>query len=326
MERFDVIVVGGGAAGLFCAIEAGKRGRSVAVLEHNETVGRKIRISGGGRCNFTNIHTTPANFISANPHFAKSALARYRPEDFISLVEKHGIAYHEKKLGQLFCDGSAQEIIDMLVYECRAVGVEIKCGCRVRSVVREDDFVVETSRGVFNSSSLVVATGGLSIPTLGASDFGYKIARQFGLKIQPTRPALVPLTLTQELLAELKSLSGVSVDAVASCDGAEFRENILFTHRGLSGPAILQVSSYWRRGDIVTLDLVPGIDVDEMMAAINDGDMELDNLLARFLPRRFAHTWCDLFVGSRPVKRFSESELREILHDSASLAASTGRD
>ncbi|HEY0006243.1 MAG TPA: NAD(P)/FAD-dependent oxidoreductase [Pyrinomonadaceae bacterium] len=315
MKRFDVIVIGGGAAGLFCAIEAGKRGRSVLVLEHNESVGKKIRISGGGRCNFTNLYTSPANFISSNPHFCKSALARYTPADFVALVEKHGIRYHEKKLGQLFCDGSAQLIIKMLLEECRLAGVEVLCHCFVRGVIRDSSFVIETNRGDFTSQSLVVATGGLSIPTLGASDFGYRLAQQFGLKTRETRPALVPLTFATGKLERLKQLSGISVDAVASCNGAEFRENILLTHRGLSGPAILQVSSYWKEGDAVTLDLLPQRDAYEILSANRHNGLELASLLSRFLPRRFAQAWCELFAPPAPFGQLTETELRRIAQE-----------
>ena len=240
----DVIVIGGGAAGLYCALWAGRRGRSVLVLEHNGRVGRKIEISGGGRCNFTNVHTAPENFLSENPDFARSALARHTPEDFIALVERHRIAYHEKKLGQLFCDGSSRQIVNMLLEECAAAGAEVLTNCRVGEVGKADLFVVETSRGRFESESLVLATGGLSIPKLGATDFSYRVARQFGLKVVRPEPALVPLTLGPEELAAFKPLSGVSVPASVSCRGAEFAENFLVTHRGLSGPAILQISSY----------------------------------------------------------------------------------
>lgn len=308
----DVVVVGGGAAGLFCAAEAGKRGRRVVVVEHNAEVGRKIRISGGGRCNFTNLHTTHANFLSANPHFCKSALARYTPSDFISLVKRHGIAYHEKKLGQLFCDGSAQQITDMLVAECRAAGVEILNGCTVSRVSKDSSFQTKTSRGLYASSSLVIATGGLSIPQLGATDFGYRLARQFGLRIRPTRPALVPLTFAPARLKPLESLSGISVDAVARCGGAEFRENILLTHRGLSGPAILQVSSYWEPGEQVTLNLLPQNSALDLLMSKRQSDIELKNLLAQVLPRRFAQGWCELWEGSRPIRQYSETQLREI--------------
>ena len=318
MQKWDVTVIGGGAAGLFCAIEAGKRGRSVLVLEHNETVGKKIRISGGGRCNFTNTYTTPENFVSANPHFCKSALARYTPADFIALVETHGIAYHEKKLGQLFCDGSAQQIIDLLLRECLAAGVEALCNCQVLEVSKANDtrqFSITTNQGGFTCSSLVIATGGLSIASLGATDFGYRIARQFGLRIEETRPALVPLILTGEMQRQLTSLSGVSIDALVSCQAAEFRENILITHRGLSGPAILQISSYWQPGEPVSINLLPEQDVLEILTRSSSGDssgIELANLLSRYLPRRFAEIWCELYAASRPLKQYNESQLGDI--------------
>lgn len=309
MKRFDVIVIGGGAAGLFCAIEAGKRNRRTVVLEHNESVGKKIRISGGGRCNFTNVHAAPQNYISANPHFCKSALARYAPTDFIKLVERHRIRYHEKKLGQLFCDGSAQQIIDMLVEECRAARVEIRCRCRATKVERSDEFIVETNQETFVAPSLVIATGGLSIPPLGAGDFAYRLARQFDLKIIPTRPGLVPLKVDSAEWSRLKELSGVSIEAVARSGDAEFRENVLLTHRGLSGPAILQVSSYWRACEEIILDLLPGVDAREFLSARRRSEIELANLLAQILPRRFAHAWCDVFAPSRPMKRYTDAEL-----------------
>jgi hypothetical protein len=308
----DVIIIGGGAAGLFCAIEAGKRGRSVLVLEHAGQVGKKIAISGGGRCNFTNIHTSAANFISANPHFTKSALARYTPADFIALVERHGIAYHEKKLGQLFCDGSSRQIINLLLAECRDAGVEIRCNCQVRRVERTDKFLLETDQGTFASRSLVIATGGLSIPQLGATDFGYRIARQFDLRLEPLRPALVPLTLHAQLLARLVALSGVSLDALANCGDAEFRENILVTHRGLSGPAILQVSSYWRPGDVIRLNLLPDADALELLLEHQHSEIDLANLLGRHLPRRFALEWCKLYAPSRPLRQFTERERESV--------------
>ena len=308
----DVIIIGAGAAGLFCAIEAGKRGRRVLVLEHSERVGKKIAISGGGRCNFTNIHTSPANFLSANPHFCKSALARYTPADFIALVEKHGIKYHEKKLGQLFCDQSSQEIIDMLLSECVEAGVEISCGAQVRRVSREPGFTVATNHGSYNASSLVNATGGLSIAQLGATDFGYSVARQFGLKIEPPRPALVPFTLSSAIQRQLSSLSGISLDALVGFEGTEFRENILITHRGLSGPAILQISLYWEPGTPIVINLLPDADILEVLGDKQNSEIELANLLAQFWPRRFAKAWCDLYVPSRPLKQFNGRELAEI--------------
>jgi predicted Rossmann fold flavoprotein len=346
MQEWDVIVIGAGAAGLFCAGEAGKRGRKVLVIEHADRVGKKIAISGGGRCNFTNTGTGPDNFVSRNPHFCKSALARYTPADFIALVEKHGIAYHEKKLGQLFCDGSSQQIIDMLLRECHDAAVEIRCGCQVLQVARQVDrhessaerlFMLQTNQGTFHSSSVVIATGGLSIAPLGATDFGYRIARQFGLRIEETRAGLVPLTLPAQILKALAALSGVSIDALVTCpESPSFRENILITHRGLSGPAILQVSNYWRTGESISINLLPDEDVMEIISAarIIEGDLapgsarssapsatetrghssriELVNLLSRYLPRRFAQAWCDLYGGSRPLRQYNSKELQEI--------------
>lgn len=321
----DVVVIGGGAAGLFCAIEAGKRGRSVVVLEHSERIGKKIAISGGGRCNFTNLNTSAENFISANPHFCKSALARYTPADFVALVEKHGIAYHEKKLGQLFCDGSSSSIIEMLLAEASAAKVAINCGSTVRSVsklsapalagessARKELFRVETANETFVSQSLVIATGGLSIPPLGATDFGYRIARQFGLRIQEARPALVPFTLSQQTLHELSPLSGVSIDASVSCRGHQFRENILITHRGLSGPAILQISSYRLPGLPVTINLLPDHNALELLSEQENREIELANFISQFLPRRFAHAWCALNFPSQPLKRYTPRQLADI--------------
>jgi len=312
VREWDVIVIGGGAAGLFCAFHAGRRGRRVLVLEHAERVGKKIGISGGGRCNFTNVHTTAENFISANPHFAKSALARYTPADFVALVEKHGISYHEKKLGQLFCDGSSRQIIDLLLDECREAGVEVRCRCEVREVRRNGSFMLETSQGSFTASALVVATGGLSIPTLGATDFGYRLARQFGLRIEEPRPALVPFTLAPQVLSRLAALSGVSLDALVGCRGKEFRENVLITHRGLSGPAVLQISSYWRPGDAVSINLLPDEDALAMLTREREAESELVNLLARRLPRRFAQAWCELYAPSKRLKQYDGRELQDI--------------
>ena len=384
MHEWDVIVIGAGAAGLFCAIEAGKRGRRVLVIEHADRVGKKIAISGGGRCNFTNTSVSADNFVSRNPHFCKSALARYTPADFISLVEKHGIAYHEKKLGQLFCDGSSQQIIGMLLRECREARVEIRCGCEVRQVGRsepsaersfialpqksrpdgnevsttcvsrwdkanfnrnesvfdpsayadgtdsvpretfegERSFMLQTNQGTFHSSAVVIATGGLSLAPLGATDFGYRIARQCGRRIEETRAGLVPLTLPAQILKALAPLSGVSIDALVTChESPSFRENILITHRGLSGPAILQVSNYWRPGESISINLLPDEDVLEIISAarIIEGDssgpssrIELVNLLSRYLPRRFAQAWCDLYVASRPLQQYNDRDLQKI--------------
>lgn len=307
-RQFDVIVLGAGAAGLFCALEAGKRGRRVAVLERSERPGKKILISGGGRCNFTNLYCTPENFLSANPHFAKSALARFTPRDFIALVEKHGIAYHEKTLGQLFCDGSAQEILGMLEAECRAAGVRVFTSQRVAEVTKGTEFVARTEGEEFAANALVVATGGLSIAKMGATGFGYELARQFGLSIVPTRPALVPLILGRKEQKEYCDLAGVSAEVVARANGAAFREKMLITHRGLSGPAILQVSSYWKRGKPVVLDLAP----DRVITrAVQDAKYRnLPEVVAAFqgsLPRRFAERW----VESHEPESFSNASLEK---------------
>ena len=324
--KTDVIVIGGGAAGLMCAFEAGRRGRRVVVLEHNERVGRKIEISGGGRCNFTNVDASARNFISRNPHFAKSALARYTPADFVALVERHRIKYHEKKLGQLFCDGSSRAIVDMLLAECAAAGVVVRTGCRVDGVRRDELFRVGTSQGEFESESVVVATGGLSIPKLGATDFGYRVARQFGLKVVQPEPALVPLTLAQRDLASFQTLSGVSVPAVVRTDGAEFAENLLVTHRGLSGPAVLQISSYWSRGEELSVDLLPGSDARALLGRKRADGAELANALGQHLPRRFAQVWAELFAPPRPLRTYTDAEVEATaarLHDWRILPAGT---
>jgi predicted Rossmann fold flavoprotein len=314
MQSWDVIIIGGGAAGLFCSITAGQRRRRVLVLEHADRIGKKIAISGGGRCNFTNLHSNPGSFLSANPHFCKSALARYTPTDFISLVERHGIAYHEKKLGQLFCDGSSQQIIDMLLHECEAAGVEVRCKAEVLKInqLPEELFELETTIGSHQCTSLVIATGGISIPPLGATDFGYRIAKQFGLQLEQPRPALVPLTLPTDIQKRLTPLSGVSVDVLVSCNGSEFRENLLITHRGLSGPAILQISSYWRPGQSLTINLLPEHDALERLTRERGAEIELASLLARYLPKRFARAWCELFAPSRPLKQYDSAALKRI--------------
>jgi len=284
----DVIVLGGGAAGLFAAATAGRRGRKVLVIERNREPGRKILISGGGRCNFTNLHGGPEHFLSNNPHFARSALARYTPQDFIALVERYGIAYHEKTLGQLFCDGSSRQILDMLLAECDGAHVEIVTGCEVASVGR--GFTVRTSHGTFTSDSLIVATGGLSIAKLGATDLGYRIAADFGLAVAAPRPALVPLVLPAEDRRRWSDLAGVAASVEARAGGAAFREHMLFTHRGLSGPAILQASSYWRDGQAVEIDLLPGVDLErDLRRRRDDGDTQTTrSALAQHLPRRLA--------------------------------------
>ena len=288
------MILGGGAAGLFCAIEAGKRGRRVAILEHADRIGKKILISGGGRCNFTNIHTTAGNFISANEHFAKSALARFTPEDFLALVRKHRIAYHEKTLGQLFCDNAASDITSMLETECRATGVQTFVNTRVLEVQRTTEFVLCSNAEEFRAPVLVVATGGLSIPKMGATAFGYELARKFGHKIEATRPGLVPLVFNRTDNRRYAELAGVSAEVIASCGRQSFREKMLFTHRGLSGPAILQISSYWKEGETIQLDLAPGRDATAALRAVSHRDAnEVRNALQEFLPKRMATRWLE---------------------------------
>jgi len=303
------IIIGAGAAGLMCAIEADKRGRKVLVIEHAEKVGKKILISGGGRCNFTNIYAKPENFLSNNPHFCKSALARFTPQDFISLVNKHKIKYHEKKLGQLFCDGSSKEIIDMLLKECKDAGVEILVNCKVSKINKNNNFTVKTNLGEFTSDSLVIATGGVSIPKMGATDFGYKIAKQFGLRLTEIWPGLVPLTWNKKELKLFADLSGVSVDSIVSYNNVSFRENILFTHIGLSGPAILQISSYWNKGEPLTINLLPDKNISDELLANISSRMQLDNFLSMCLPKRFAEKWCEIFFPSKPVNQLKEKDI-----------------
>lgn len=313
VRRADVIVIGAGAAGLMCAIAAGRRGRRVVVLEKGDRIGRKILISGGGRCNFTNLKVAASNFISRNPHFCKSALARFTPADFIALVERHGIAYHEKKLGQLFCDGSAKEIVAMLKSECDAAGVEIITGCDVSGVEKRDLFAVATSSGSFEADSLVIATGGLTVPKI-ATDFGFRVARQFGVAVTSLMPALVPFSLSGDGWEALAALSGVSIDAIVTCGTASFRENILFTHKGLSGPAILQISSHWKPGERVFLNLTPhGPIEDELLRAKRRGDKtELKNFLARTFPRSFAEFFCGRYVPSKPLNQCADKDLENL--------------
>lgn len=283
---FDVVVLGGGAAGLMCAMRAGQRGRRVLVLDHAEKVGKKILISGGGRCNFTNRDARPEAFLSANPHFCKSALARYTQHDFIALVNRHRIAWHEKTLGQLFCDGSARQIVKMLLEECAAVGVDVRVAHKVTRVEKSDRFTVTTDHGDFSASSVVLATGGLSIPKMGATGFAHEVARHFKLRVTETRPALVPLTLP------VPEISGVSLEVEARCGRARFREALLFTHRGLSGPAILQVSSYWKPGQQIVVDLLPDVDAGSFLKERKRTrpKAELRTILTEVLPQRLAQS------------------------------------
>jgi predicted Rossmann fold flavoprotein len=314
MIGHDVIILGAGAAGLMCAAVAGARGQRVLVLEQARHPAEKIRISGGGRCNFTNLHTSPANFLSNNPQFCRSALSGYSQRDFIALVESYGIAYHEKTRGQLFCDGSSQQIIDMLLEECRKARVQLKLGARISAVSKDESgFAVVTDQGEFRGRSLVVATGGPSIPKMGSSGFGYKVAEQFGLKIVPPRAALVPLTFGASL-APFKELSGVSVDAVVSCGKTRFDEALLFTHRGLSGPAILQISSYWRESLDIVVDMAPEIDVLARLKKIR-GDhprQEMATALTDVLPKRLARTIADVIAGPERIADFSDARLMEV--------------
>ncbi|HEY9870983.1 MAG TPA: NAD(P)/FAD-dependent oxidoreductase [Candidatus Obscuribacterales bacterium] len=314
MTDFDVIVIGAGGAGMMCAIEAGRRGRRVALLDHATRLGRKILISGGGRCNFTNIYASPANYVSNNPHFCKSALSRYTPDDFIALVKRHRIAFHEKKLGQLFCDGSAQQIVDMLVDECRSAGAVFRLECQVRDVRKDGRFSIQTNHGRYTCDSLVIATGGLSVPQTGATGFGYDMARRFALKIVDPQPALDGFVFTQRQLKELAELAGVSIDTIVSCNSASFRENILFTHCGLSGPASLQASLYWNKGDTVTIDLLPEFDLYRwLLERRKEGTRtQLKNLLAELLPKRFAEKFCELFVPSHPLVKYSDRQIESI--------------
>ena len=309
----DALVIGAGAAGLMCALAAGRRGLRVRVLDHANKVGKKILMSGGGRCNFTNTGATPANYLSANPHFCKSALARYTPWHFIELVERHGIAYHEKELGQLFCDESSKQIVAMLLAECADAGVEILTHCAIERVEHADAgrFRLYTALGRFEAPSLVVASGGLSIPSMGASGFGYQLAQQFGHAVLPTRAGLVPLTLSGKHAERLHDLAGVAMPVEARCNNASFRNFLLVTHRGISGPAILQISNYWQPGDALDLDLLPGQDADALLRDWQQSrrDAELKTLLAEVLPKRFAQRLCEHWLGSKPLRQYAPREL-----------------
>jgi predicted Rossmann fold flavoprotein len=320
-DKYDVIVLGAGAAGLMCAMEAGKRGRRVLVLERADRIGKKILISGGGRCNFTNLHTSPENFLSANRHFAKSALARYTPADFVRLVEKHRIPYHEKKLGQLFCDRAASDITAMLEQECRDAGVEIRCNTKVKEVrkreaLKDGQFTVQAEDASFGAPRLVVATGGLSIAKIGATSFGYDLARQFGLKIVPPRAALVPLVFSDRDRKRWCDLAGVSTEVVASTHGAKrnttqaFRENMLFTHHGMSGPAILQISSYWDGKQPIHFDLAPDRNLNADLRTRGHRDQLSWKLLLReVLPRRLADRWLETYpLAGTNERAFADAE------------------
>ncbi|MGC1031890.1 NAD(P)/FAD-dependent oxidoreductase [Pantoea agglomerans] len=322
MEQFDVIIIGAGAAGLFCAAQAGQRGRRVLLLDNGKKPGRKILMSGGGRCNFTNLYTEPAAYLSHNPHFCKSALARYTQWDFIDLVNRHGIAWHEKTLGQLFCDDSAQQIVDLLLAECDKGNVTLRLRSEVLSVARDESgYTLQLNGSTVQAEKLVIASGGLSMPGLGASPFGYKIAEQFGLSVFPTRAALVPFTLHKPLLEQLQTLSGVALETTIDAqDGTRFKEAMLFTHRGLSGPAVLQISSYWLPGEFVTIDLSPATPLEAFLTAQREAhpNLSLKNSLAKILPKRLVEVLQALKVVPditlKQLNSKQQTELAQTLH------------
>jgi hypothetical protein len=319
VPAFDAIVIGAGAAGMMCAATAGERGRRVLLIDHYPKVGEKIRISGGGRCNFTNVHATHRNYLSQNPDFCRSALARYTPRDFVALIERHGIKWHEKTLGQLFCDESSTQVIEMLRAECAGGGVEWWQPCEVREVRQASGgFEIDTERGMASAPSLVIATGGLTVPKIGATPFAYRIAEQFGLAIVPPRAALVPLSFHPEFLARYGDLAGVSIDAEVSCAGGRFRESLLFTHRGLSGPSILQASSYWQqayRDEPIRINLLPGFNVREWLAAERRSRALASTVLAERLPRRFAQLWAGAHKLDVPMAQLSDRALEQAARD-----------
>jgi predicted Rossmann fold flavoprotein len=308
----DVIIIGAGASGLMCAIECGKRGRSVLVIDHVERTGSKIRVAGGGRCNFTNLNLTPDHYLSRNPNFCRSALARFMPRDILSLVEKHHITYYEKEMGQMFCVKSAREIITALEQECCQVGVEIRLSCRVSDINHAGVFTVKTSEGSYSSDSLVIATGGLSYSKLGASGFGHELARKFKLKVTQVKPALVPFVFQGRDQKVFKGLAGIAFDTTVSIGRKKFRGNILFTHRGLSGPAALQASLYWEPGEPLLIDLFPALNIHRVFLSARQSKMELHTLLSGHLPKRFVQTWCDHMIISKPINQCSDKELKSI--------------
>jgi predicted Rossmann fold flavoprotein len=315
LRSTDIVIIGAGAAGLMCALTAAARGRQVLLIDHANKAGKKILMSGGGRCNFTNMYTDPANFTSGNPHFCKSALARYTPWDFVAMVTRHGVPYHEKKLGQLFCDNRSKDILAMLLEECRGGGVDLRLNTSVHGIdPTPAGYALRTDMGDVVCPALVVATGGLSIPTLGATGFGYEIARQFGHTVLPTRAGLVPFTITDQLKELCTELSGTSVAAEVSCNGQSFRENILFTHRGLSGPAILQISSFWQPGDVVEINLLPDDDALEWLQRQQAArpHSELRTVLGEVFTRKMAALLADRWFGSKPLRQYTPAELRAI--------------
>ena len=313
--NYDVIVIGAGAAGLMCSIEAGKRKRSVCLIEHTSKIAEKIRISGGGRCNFTNLYSSDRNFISKNIHFSKSAFGKYDQNDFVGLVSKHNIEYYEKKLGQLFCKKSAREIIEMLISECKDQDIKIKLETSVITISKEKDtYFVKTNKGNFSSKSLVVATGGLSIPKIGATDFGYRIAKQFNLNITNLFPALVPLTFKNDTLEFCKNLAGISINASVAIDKISFEEGLIFTHRGVSGPSILQISSYWKEGKPITINLLPSVNFYEILTnkRLNSAKTNISNILSEFLPKKLATAICDKLNINKKISETSNNDLHKL--------------
>jgi predicted Rossmann fold flavoprotein len=311
LKNYDVIIVGAGAAGLMCAIEAGKRGRTVLVIDHAEKAGKKILISGGGRCNFTNLHTEPANYICNNSRFAISALSRYTPYDFLALVEKHAVAWEERDHGELFCVESARQIVEMLLAECESAGVSLQLNCKIQAVSKNGRFQLETGRETFTADTLVIASGSRSIPKMGATGFGHHIAEQFGLSVTELKAGLVPFRLTGREQERLKALAGVSLDVSVSCSGQTFREQMLFTHRGISGPAALQISSYWREGDTISIDLLPGVDVSDWLTRMRQErpGAALRTVLAERLPKRLVQYLCESLVSDEMLRRLPDSEM-----------------
>jgi hypothetical protein len=329
INQVDVFIVGAGAAGMMCAIQAAQRGRTVCLIDHSAKLAEKIRISGGGRCNFTNLHTKPDNYISTNPHFCRSALVRYTPQDFINWLKSNGLSFNEKKLGQLFCDDGSEAIIAMLKNECDAAGVKFLMSCSVEDIVHKGDYEIKTTRGTFNAQSLVIASGGLSIPKIGATPFGYKVAQQFGLAVTKLKPGLVPLSFHPEEWATYAELAGISVDAIVSYGKQAFRENLLVTHRGLSGPVILQISSYWEQGQPLHINLLPDQNMHDLFKVQHRGNaVLLNNFLAHYLPKRFVEAWFkhlstqkqvdSSLADNKPLNQYAEKELMQLadkLHD-----------
>jgi predicted Rossmann fold flavoprotein len=309
--KIDVVIIGAGASGLICAIAAGRRRRSVLVIDHAPKTGSKIRVSGGGKCNFTNLCVSSDHYISQNPHFCKSALSRFTPDDVVALFRKHRLSFHEKDGGRLFCDASSSSVITLLEKECRSAGVEILLNCPIRRVSRNGEFVITTKNGLHWADSLVIATGGLSWPALGATNIGMRLAVQFGIAVVPPRPGLVPFVFTGKEYDFFRDLSGVSFPAEVSCSSGSFRGNVLFTHRGLSGPAMLQISSYWRTGEMLSLNLLPDMDAGELLHEHRKSRKELRNLLTKYLPSRFIRAWCGRYLPVKPLCQFTEKELQE---------------